>query len=174
MATMNTRDSAGTLAQSPSQPRGFLRGWRIAALIGAVLVVLLAAAYLLMMQRMTDANTPPPGLDTSWTQTSANGLYKGTAAPDMDPIKINQMHTWRLHLETADGQPVDDATFTIKGDMPGHGHGLPTQPAVTKKLGNGDYLVEGMKFQMTGWWYVDFGINSSKGSDTLRFNFILK
>ena len=32
----------------------------------------------------------------------------------------------------------------------------------------------GMKFQMTGWWYVDFGITSSKGDDTIRFNFILK
>jgi hypothetical protein len=58
--------------------------------------------------------------------------------------------------------------------MPGHGHGLPTQPAVTQKLGNGDYVVEGMKFQMTGWWYVDFGVTGSKGSDTIRFNFILK
>ena len=143
-------------------------------MVGAVVLGVLAVAYFLMEQRMADANTPPPGLDTSWTQASTKGLYRGTVAPSMEPIEINKLHTWRLHLETADGHPVDDATFTIHGDMPGHGHGLPTEPSVTQKLGNGDYLVDGMKFQMTGWWYVDFGITAAKGQDTIRFNFILK
>jgi hypothetical protein len=77
-------------------------------------------------------------------------------------------------VESADGQPVNDATITVHGDMPGHGHGLPTEPTVTKMAGEGNYLVEGMKFQMTGWWYVEFGIKSPKGSDTVRFNLILK
>lgn len=174
---MNAQNSAETLSPARARTggsRSLLKGWRLAAIGGVLLIVLLGAGYLLMEKQMNDANTPPPGLDTSWTQTSAKGLFSGTVAPALDPIKINELHSWRLHVETKDGQPVDDATFTIKGDMPGHGHGLPTQPAVTRKLGNGDYLVEGMKFQMTGWWYVDFGITSSKGDDTIRFNFILK
>lgn len=171
MATMNAENSAGTL--TATRPRG-LRGWRLAALGGVVLLALLAAGYFLMMSGMRDANTPPPGLDTSWTQTSAKGLYRSTIAPSMEPIKINELHSWRLHVETADGRPVDDATITIHGDMPGHGHGLPTEPVVAQKLGNGDYLVEGMKFQMSGWWYVDFDITSAAGSDTVRFNLTLK
>jgi hypothetical protein len=173
MATMNAEKSAGIRTPSPTQTRR-PRTWQIVAAGVVVLLVVLGVAYFLMMQRMQDANTPPPGLDTSWTQTSTNGLYRSTVAPSLEPIATNQLHSWRLHVETADGSPVDDATFTIHGDMPGHGHGLPTQPAVTQKLGNGDYLVEGMKFQMTGWWYVDFGITSSKGSDTVRFNFVLR
>jgi hypothetical protein len=179
MATLNSENSAGVLSPSPSSAarqqgsRG-LRGWKLVGIAVLGLLVILAAGYFVMMQRMKDANTPPPGLDTSWTQSSENGIYKGTVAPSLDPISINKLHSWNLHLETADGQPVNDATFTIDGDMPGHGHGLPTQPQVTQNLGNGDYLVEGMKFQMTGWWYVDFGIKSSSGTDTVRFNFILK
>ena len=62
------------------------------------------------------------------------------------------MHQWTLHVERADGTPVDDATITVDGDMPQHGHGMPTQPQVTENLGNGDYLVDGLKFQMGGWW----------------------
>ncbi len=58
--------------------------------------------------------------------------------------------------------------------MPQHGHGLPTRPQVTKNLGNGDYLVEGMKFQMGGWWVVDFTIDTAGKHDTVRFNMILK
>jgi len=88
-------------------------------------------------------------------------------------LTIDTLHSWTLHLETVDGKPVENATITVHGDMPGHGHGLPTKPIVSERS-NGDYLVEGMKFQMTGWWYVDFGISGSKGSDTVRFNFILK
>jgi hypothetical protein len=41
------------------------------------------------------------------------------------------------------GEPVENATIAVDGDMPEHGHGLPTCPQVTKYLGNGDYLVEG-------------------------------
>jgi hypothetical protein len=57
--------------------------------------------------------------------------------------------------------------------MPQHGHGLPTQPLVTAYLGDGTYLVEGMKFQMGGWWVVDFTIEANGQSDTVRFNLSL-
>ena len=33
-----------------------------------------------------------------------------------------------------------------------------------ESLGNGEYLVEGMKFQMGGWWVMDFDI--TVGSQT--------
>jgi len=78
------------------------------------------------------------------------------------------------HVATPDGQPVTDAVITVDGDMPQHGHGLPTRPQVTKHLGNGDYLVEGLKFQMGGWWVVDFTIDANGKHDTVRFNMILK
>jgi hypothetical protein len=58
--------------------------------------------------------------------------------------------------------------------MPQHGHGLPTAPQVTEYLGNGDYLVEGMKFQMGGWWEVRFNITAGDLNDTITFNLTLE
>jgi hypothetical protein len=58
--------------------------------------------------------------------------------------------------------------------MPQHGHGLPTKPRVTRALGNGDHLVEGMKFNMGGWWVVKFRVASSAaGADSVVFNLSL-
>ena len=81
-----------------------------------------------------------------------------------------KLQRWTLHLETASGAPVEAAKITIDGGMPQHGHGLPTKPLVTRQLGNGDYLVEGMKFNMGGWWVVKFRVNASAGADSLVFN----
>jgi hypothetical protein len=79
-----------------------------------------------------------------------------------------------LHVETPDGQPVENASVLVEGGMPQHGHGLPTNPQVTEYLGNGDYLVEGMRFQMTGFWEVKFVINSGEQSDSITFNVDIK
>lgn len=119
--------------------------------------------------------TPVPSeLDTSTTRLSEQGLYRATIKPERDPIPINQIHAWTLHVETADGKPVDQAEITVDGGMPQHGHGLPTRPEVTRNLGNGDYLVEGMKFQMTGWWVVHFHIRAGGQDDRVTFNLMLK
>jgi hypothetical protein len=77
-------------------------------------------------------------------------------------------------VESAEGTPVEDATITVDGDMPEHGHGLPTSPRVTRYLGNGDYLVEGFKFQMGGRWLVDFTITANGQTDAVHFNMMLK
>ena len=135
---------------------------------------LLLVAAVLFAYMLYHMNYVPADLDVSTTKLSAQGMYRGTIEPGVDPIPINQLHTWTLHLETPDRQPIEDATITVDGDMPQHGHGLPTQPLVTQYLGNGDYLVEGMKFQMTGWWYVEFAISRGEQQDTVRFDMILK
>jgi YtkA-like len=115
----------------------------------------------------------PANLDYSSTRVSSGGLYRLTYSPSLAPIPINQLHTWMLHLETAQGQPINDATILVNGDMPQHGHGLPTKPVVTDKLGNGNYLVEGMKFQMAGWWVIDFAVTVNAKPDKVEFNLML-
>jgi hypothetical protein len=42
---------------------------------------------------------------------------------------------------------------------------MPTQPEVTEDLGNGDYLVEGMSFQMGGYWIIDFTLTFDGQTD---------
>ena len=112
-------------------------------------------------------------LDYSRTRASEGGVYRGTIRPPGDSIPQGKLHSWMLHLETASGASVDSANVTVDGGMPQHGHGLPTKPRVTRHFGNGDHLVEGMKFNMGGWWVVKFHVNSAAGNDSLVFNLSL-
>jgi hypothetical protein len=146
---------------------------RLLLWIGAVLGGLILV-FAIVMGVMMAMNPIPTDLDTSTTRSSENGLFKVSYTSTGDTVPVNQMHQWTLHVETADGQPVENATITVDGDMPQHGHGLPTRPQVTQYLGNGDYLVEGLKFQMGGWWVMDFVITAQGQSDTVQFNMMLK
>ena len=120
--------------------------------------------------------TRPPALDTSASQASKQGLFTISYSSDLEPVVKNQLHTWTIHVDGADGQPVDNAIISIDGGMPEHNHGMPTQPIVTP-LGDGNYRAEGMKFQMPGWWTVTVTVTSTVeagGSvDTATFNLVL-
>ena len=144
--------------------------WIAGALLGA------AALYFGMMNvMMAKMNSEVPSdLDYSTTRLSENGLYRISYTASTNNVPINQIHQWTLHIETADGQVVENADIAVDGDMPQHGHGLPTRPQVTENLGNGDYLVEGMKFQMGGWWVMDFTVTADGQSDAVHFNMLLE
>lgn len=151
------------------------RSWRRMGLwlggIMAGLLLVLAIAWGLMMTRM---GSMPANLDYATTRLTDNGLYRVSyITPDAAP-PINQLHVWTLRVETADGRPVENATITVDGDMPQHGHGLPTRPQVTQYLGNGEYLVEGVRFQMGGWWIVEFDITAAGETDHVTFNLMLQ
>jgi hypothetical protein len=112
----------------------------------------------------------PANLDYSRTRASEHGLYRAAIKPEGDSIPQGKLQKWTLHLDAANGAPVSAAQVAVDGGMPQHGHGLPTKPRVTRELGNGDYLVEGMKFNMGGWWVVKFRVSSTVGADSLVFN----
>ena len=128
-----------------------------------------AAAATLLTACMMFAG-PPKGLDYSRTRLSERGLYRATIRPQGDTIPQGKLQRWTLHMETATGAPVDSAVVSVDGGMPQHGPGLPTKPRVTRALGNGDHLVEGLKFNMGGWWVVKFRVNAAAGTDSLVFN----
>ena len=113
---------------------------------------------------------PPGNLDYARVRTSESGRYRAAIKPDGDSIPKGKLQRWTLHLETVTGSPIDDANVTVDGGMPQHGHGLPTKPLVTRHLGNGDHLVEGVKFNMGGWWVVKFHVNATAGADSVVFN----
>jgi len=119
---------------------------------------------------MQMSSNAPADADFGTTRTSDGGLFQVTYTPALQPIAINELHQWTLHVETADGVPVDDAAIAVSGGMPEHNHGMPTEPAVTEALGNGDYRVEGMQFQMGGWWTITFVIDAAGQQDSVTFN----
>ena len=61
----------------------------------------------------------------------------------------------------------------VDGGMPQHGHGLPTQPRVTRTSADGLYEIEGLRFSMGGWWEVKLAIDSPAGKDNVTFNLSL-
>ena len=101
----------------------------------------------------------------SWV--SGNGLYRLSYSSNLSPIRINRLHSWNIRLETMDGHGVERAEFDVNGGMPIHDHGLPTEPRVTREIGDGDYLLEGVRFHMRGDWELVISVNSAAGSDTV-------
>ena len=72
---------------------------------------LVAALPLVLLAACAHFAGPPDDLDYSRTRTSEAGLYRGTIVPDTDPVPQGRLHTWTLHLETADGAPCGTSPF---------------------------------------------------------------
>lgn len=117
--------------------------------------------------------TPPEGLNLATERASAHATYQVALHPVAAPVAINKLHAWEVVLRTAGGEPVTGAQITVGGGMPQHGHGLPTQPRVTRALGEGRYLIEGMKFSMPGWWEIKLTIAAAAGADEVTFNTVV-
>ncbi len=141
----------------------------IHALIAApvVLASIAGAGYAAMMM-----SPPPADLDLSRTKTSDNGSFIATIVP-AEPITLNQIQTWTVEVALADGSAPAPEAIRIDGGMPQHGHGLPTNPQVTADLGDGRFAVEGMKFNMPGWWVVNVHVETPEGVDQATFNLTL-
>lgn len=104
------------------------------------------------------------------SRLSEGGTFRVSYRSDPAILPLNALHTWKLTVATAGGEPVKDADVAVTATMPEHGHGMPTKPAVTKNLGDGTYLVEGLKFSMPGWWVLTFRIRAGAASDVVSFN----
>jgi len=139
----------------------------------AVRTSVVAAGVVMALTACSHFGGSAPSPDIATVKASAHRLYRASVRPALVPIPVRRLQSWTLHIDTMDGRPVDAATITMNGGMPQHGHGLPTAPHVTRALGNGDHLVEGVKFNMGGWWVVRFAIASSAGTDTVTFNLSL-
>ena len=97
---------------------------------------------------------------------SERGIYEVSFESSLQPIEINQIHTWVLHI-TAKGVPVVNAEVSVVGGMPAHDHGLPTRPRVREEFGDGDYRLEGMRFHMSGAWEISIEIEANGKTDTV-------
>ena len=111
--------------------------------------------------------TPSPNVAEGVVSEEDHFVGSWTSDPVVPPV--NMVHQWTLHIQTPDGEPVEGAAITVGGDMPAHGHGMPTQPEVTADLGGGDYRVEGMAFQMGGYWIIDVTVTAGDETDLIRF-----
>lgn len=122
-----------------------------------------------MMMRHGGAERPAASEFGLGPRPSSGGAYLVTVEP-ATPLRVRRMQSVKLVVRTADSTPVEGARIAIDGGMPEHGHGLPTEPRVTRGLGAGVYQVDGLKFNMGGWWELRFRIASAAGTDSVTFN----
>jgi len=133
---------------------------------------LTACSHAMMMIHGTGAKPPVVSEFGLGPRTSAEGRYVATLQP-ATPLHPRQMQTVRIVVRDADGRAIDEAQISIDGGMPQHGHGLPTRPRVTRNLGDGIYEIEGVRFNMGGWWEFKLAIAGPRGADTITFNLAL-
>jgi hypothetical protein len=107
--------------------------------------------------------------DLSLSKTSDAGLYQVDFSPKSLPFHREIFHPWIVTLRSRSGEPVENARLTFGGGMPGHGHGLPTQPRQTGSGAGGIYEIDGFKFSMAGHWVIDIEIEAPAGADHVVF-----
>jgi hypothetical protein len=139
---------------------------RIAIAAPVLMIFLMACSHFAMM-----AGTPKPAADEFGygPRKTSNGSYTVTIEESV-AFKTSKLLNTVIRVQDTGGKGVDDATITVDGGMPQHGHGLPTKPRVTKNLGDGRYQVSGLKFNMGGWWELKFAIAAAAATDSITFN----
>ena len=150
------------------------RSRRVASLVAIVVASVLttACSHAMMMIHGTGAKRPAASEFGLGPRSSANSLYVATLEP-AGQLRLRQLQTVRVAIVDRDGRPVEDASLAIDGGMPEHGHGLPTRPRVTRTVATGTYEVEGVRFNMGGWWEFKVIITAGRGADTVTFNLSL-
>ena len=126
-------------------------------------------AHLMQHERKGDASRPATHEFGFGPRASAKQLYAATLQP-RQPLRVRQLHTLEVLITDASGRPMEGARIAVDGGMPEHGHGLPTQPKVRRSLGGGVYEIEGLRFNMGGWWELKLAIESPVGTDSVTFN----
>ncbi len=111
--------------------------------------------------------TPDVNAADDETWASDAGHFRVSFHSELQPLVINRIHTWILHVEDSDGNAIADANITVTGGMPEHNHGLPTVPQVTATLEGGNFKVEGMRFHMRGYWEIRVSIDVGGKRDSV-------
>jgi hypothetical protein len=144
----------------------------VAALAVVAAIAVTGCGHVMMMMHENNVARPAAIEFGTGPRASASRQFTATLQPDQ-PLRPRRMHTVRVAITDAAGVPIDDATIQVEGGMPQHGHGLPTRPRVTGALGNGHYEIEGVRFNMGGWWELKLAIAAASGSDVVTFNLAL-
>ncbi len=124
------------------------------------------------MKRLAESKIPED-LDLSRVKTGTTFVVRYAAEGPESRVPVAELHAWTVVVEAKDGTPVDGAVLELAADMPQHLHGLGSVPRVTP-LGRGKFRIEGLNFQMPGWWQVVVKV-SVRGApeEALRFDLVL-
>lgn len=115
----------------------------------------------------------PEVIDQKTELKVQSGALAVSYSSSVEPIPLNQIHTWTLTLKDKAGKPVSGAEVILSGDMPEHLHGMTTKPVVVATDTPGEYAVKGMNFHMPGWWEITLDISTPKSRYLARFQRVI-
>jgi hypothetical protein len=112
------------------------------------------------------------GAPTVTVNAKSKRLMFSAAITHPAPLPVEKLHSWTVRLSDRRHVPVKHAHIKVTGDMPAHGHGLPTAPIAVER-GGGAYQLQGMEFQMPGLWYVQLDVRAGSRHDSIRIRFTI-
>ncbi len=105
----------------------------------------------------------PPGLDIKTEQMTKGETYKLSYVPKTSDKKVplNDLFELEVTVLDKDGNPAKDKGLMVNSCMPDHNHCMFVKPEV-EKLGDGKFLVKGLKFHMQGHWEIYADVTDGK------------
>ena len=135
----------------------YLRKGRLAVTLLATVLVTSSCGMALHYMKNGFVKAPPASEFGLGPRTSAGKTFTASVRT-VKPLTVGPLQAVRLEL------------IRIDGGMPQHGHGLPTKPRITSTEPNGVYVVEGVRFNMGGWWELKFAVSANASKDSVTFN----
>ena len=111
----------------------------------------------------------PEQVNTSRQKLSDNGLFNLELTPSVSYLPLNKIHHWDITVSDKDNTPLE-VNLKVLGGMPLHGHGFPTQLKIENLENSGHYQLNGVKFNMIGWWQIVLIIETEDLKDSITFN----
>lgn len=93
------------------------------------------------------------------------GHLEVTLLPPQPRIPVGVMQEWAVLVRDGAGAPRSGLRLAIDGEMPDHGHGLPTSPRIRATDEPGRYRLEGLRFSMPGYWRLVISVAGDGGGD---------
>jgi hypothetical protein len=130
---------------------------------------LLSLLFALAAAGCAEAPSPsPPAAGFTTGVTREGGYTVGWRVAGAARPPFNRHFELEVRVER-DGAPVEGAQVFARADMPGHGHGMQTEPR-SRELGAGEYLVAGMLMHMTGHWVLSIDVITGGTAHTVDFD----
>ncbi len=118
--------------------------------------------------------TPSTRTGPPFEGLTSGDQYRVRARPAELPIPLHRMHEWIIGIELVGDAAVAPSSVSFDGGMPSHGHGFVTRPRVTRNLGGGEFLVEGVKFHMPGEWVVSVTVQAGASSEQVTWPLVVE
>ncbi len=103
---------------------------------------------------------------------TASGSYQVSCLFNPSPIPRNEHVSMTVTVQRSNGAVLpSEISIKVDADMPSHGHGINTEPEITK-ISDGKYEVKGLLFHMGGDWelYIDLIEDGIPDRATIPFN----